>query len=52
MAPILRMYRYALAGIPADMSNAVIAAGTWAVAVFVLGTIWFISYEGKMARYL
>jgi len=52
MAPILRMYRYALAGIPADMSNAIIAAGTWAVAVFVLGTIWFISYEGKMARYL
>jgi teichoic acid transport system permease protein len=52
LVPILRMYRFSLAGIPTDASNALIASGTWAIVIFAFGAFWFIKYEGKMARYL
>lgn len=52
LVPILRLYRLALGGIPTDVSKSLVASGIWAVAVFSVGALWFITYEGKMARYL
>lgn len=52
LVPILRLYRHALAGIPTDLPEAFLAAGLWSVAIFAVGAIWFVKYEGRMARYL
>ncbi len=52
LLPILRLYRYALAGIETDLTEAVVVGGLWALGLLVVGGLWFIRYEGKMARYL
>ncbi len=48
---ILTLYRGALIGSPVDGGDLLIALA-WAVGIAVLGSISFIKYEGKMARYL
>jgi teichoic acid transport system permease protein len=50
--PLLGIYRYALAGVPIDAPAALLSASLWAVAVAAIGITAFVSYEGKMARYL
>jgi len=52
MAPLLALYRHALTPLDTDLSAAFIRAGLWAVVFLVGGGLWFIRYEGKMARYL
>ena len=52
LVPLLRLYRFSLGGIPTDVSDALVASGIWAVAVFSVGSFFFIKHEGKMARYL
>lgn len=52
LLPILNLYRIAMAGVGSDPVGNLVASSMWAVAVFVLGTVLFIKYEGRMARYL
>jgi teichoic acid transport system permease protein len=52
MTPILRLYRFGLGGIPTDVSRAAMVVGVWAVAALVVGGVWFVRYEGKIARYI
>jgi len=52
MAPLLRLYRHALTPLDTDLSLAFTQAGIWALALLVGGGLWFIRYEGRMARYL
>ena len=52
LASLLRLYRHSLAGIDVDVASAFTQAGVWAVALLLVGGLWFIRYEGKMARYL
>lgn len=52
LLPILRLYRFGLAGVKTDGSEAVLMAAAWALVLLVGGGVWFIRYEGKMARYL
>ncbi len=52
LVPILRLYRYALAGIETDLASAFLGASIWAVVFLVGGALWFIKYEGRIARYV
>jgi len=52
LMPILRLYRYALAGIPTDTSEALVASLVFSVVFLGVGAAWFIKYEGKIARYV
>ena len=52
LLPILRLYRYGLAGIDTNLGEAFGMAALWAVGLLAVGGLWFIRYEGKMARYL
>ncbi len=52
LVPILDLYRYALAGIETDLGVAFLGATAWAVFFLVTGALWFIKYEGRMARYV
>jgi teichoic acid transport system permease protein len=51
MVPMLAVYRAALLGSAFHMSD-VIAASLWAVGVATISIAMFVSFEGKMARYL
>ncbi len=52
LVPILRLYRYALAGIETDLASAFLSASIWAAVFLVSGALWFIKYEGRIARYV
>ncbi len=54
LVSILGLYRYALVGeaFAIDLASAFLNATLWATGVALLGVVWFIRYEGKMARYL
>ena len=52
LVPILRLYRHALTPLDTDLSVAFVTAGVWAVVFLLGGGLWFIRYEGRMARYL
>ena len=52
MVPLLRLYRHALTPLDTDLGPAFLGAGIWALVLLVGGGLWFIRYEGKMARYL
>ncbi len=52
LAPMLRLYRHALTPLKTDLPQSFIEAGLWAIVLLLVGGIWFIRYEGKMARYL
>ncbi len=52
LVPILRLYRHALTPLDTDLVPAFAGAGAWALILLVGGGLWFIRYEGKMARYL
>lgn len=49
--PILALYRAALLGSPFGPSD-LVSAATWAFVVALFGVLSFVTYEGKMARYL
>ncbi|VAV92899.1 hypothetical protein MNBD_ACTINO02-2305 [hydrothermal vent metagenome] len=49
--PILAIYRGALLGLPVD-NRFWLEAIIWSVGVFVVGLLAFVTYEGKMTRYL
>ena len=50
LVPILRLYRYALAGIETDLGSAFLAASIWAVVFLVGGALWFIKNCGAGLR--
>jgi teichoic acid transport system permease protein len=52
LVPLLRLYRYALADIPTDATNAGFTFAVYAVVFLGVGAAWFIKYEGKIARYV
>ena len=52
LVPILRMYRYALTGLSADVSSTLLIAGFWAIVIAGFGATTFIRREGRIARYL
>ncbi|MCP3995464.1 MAG: ABC transporter permease [bacterium] len=52
LMPLFRLYRYALVGIPTDLSSSFLAAAAFAIGFLVVGSAWFIKYEGKIARYV
>ncbi len=51
MAPILAVYRSALMDRSLDPSD-LLLAGVWALVLAVIGTIVFVRFEKRMARYL
>jgi len=48
----LGLYRYALVGMPVDKSSALLLAAAWAFGIAFFGALWFVKYEGRMARYV
>jgi teichoic acid transport system permease protein len=52
LVPILELYRHSLAGIETNLAESFAVAALWAVGLLVVGGLWFIRFEGKMARYL
>lgn len=51
MFQLIGVYRTALMGAPLDPS-ALLASAVWAVAIFVIGSGMFVTYENKIVRYL
>lgn len=49
---ILGLYRYALADLGSAPTGALVMATLWAFGTFAVGAASFITYEGRMARYL
>lgn len=51
MYQLISLYRTALMGAPFDAST-LVASAIWAVALFVLGSALFVTYENTIVRYL
>lgn len=51
MFQLIGLYRTALMGTPMD-SSALLVSAIWSVAIFVIGSALFVTYENKIVRYL